>query len=162
MKLDALVRARTVEPLAFCPDSIIAEDKVDMLLVMPSVAGGSIGGRLRLGRGSLTRAVGLFVVLFGSFHWTIAFVAFWVLYVQRVLSTRTQVGFASVSLTTEVVDAVATAIMACFAEVFAQLYAVADPSQDPVPLSETHPLIFHRFVRISEFSTFRARRLDSI
>lgn len=110
---------------------------------------------------TLTRAVGLFVVLFGSFHWTIAFVAFWVLYLQCVLS-RTQVGFASVSLTTEVVEAVATAIMACFAEVFAQLHAVADPSQDPVPLSETHPLIFHRFVRISEFSTFRARRLDSI
>lgn len=29
-------------------------------------------------------------------------------------------------------------------------------------LCETHPLIFHRFVRISEFSTFQARRLESI
>eukprot|EP00457_Paulinella_chromatophora_P006245 gb/GEZN01006263.1/.p1 GENE.gb/GEZN01006263.1/~~gb/GEZN01006263.1/.p1 ORF type:complete len:483 (-),score=44.41 gb/GEZN01006263.1/:66-1514(-) len=49
------------------------------------------------------------------------------------------VGFASVALATEVVDAAITAVCACF--------AIA-----PSNLAETHPIIFHRFIRIAEFS----------
>jgi hypothetical protein len=58
------------------------------------------------------------------------------------------VGFVAVTVGCEVIDATSTTVFACFAE-------------EPQRLSDTHPLIFHRFVRISEFSTFRTQRLAS-
>lgn len=57
------------------------------------------------------------------------------------------VGYSTLALTTAVVGGVIHTVLACFAE-FPQL------------LAETHPIIFHRFVRISEFSTFQDNRMD--
>lgn len=49
------------------------------------------------------------------------------------------VGVANLALVTEVVDAAITSVCACFA-------------MAPSNLAETHPIIFHRFIRIAEFS----------
>eukprot|EP01006_Ploeotia_vitrea_P028424 TRINITY_DN61123_c0_g1_i1.p1 TRINITY_DN61123_c0_g1~~TRINITY_DN61123_c0_g1_i1.p1 ORF type:complete len:600 (-),score=286.35 TRINITY_DN61123_c0_g1_i1:97-1704(-) len=98
-------------------DSIINEDILDILLVFPAVGSGALVGTFS--------AVWAYAVGIQEYSY-LAVVLFWV-------------GFSSVALACEVIEACATTVFSCFAE-------------EPQHLSDTHPLIFHRFVRISEFS----------
>lgn len=58
-----------------------------------------------------------------------------------------QVGLVSSAVTTELIDGTLTTVLTGFAE-----------NQDS--LATTFPLIFHRWVRITEYSSFRNRRLN--
>ncbi len=57
------------------------------------------------------------------------------------------VAYSQMSLTAQLIEAAIASVLSCFAE-------------SPQRLRETHPILFHRFVRIAEFSSFHRTPLQ--
>jgi len=104
-------------------DAIIAEDKLTALLLFPAIGGGCVVA-------SICAVWARYLDLSNWF--IISFMVFWV-------------GYSTVALTTEIIQASAMALITCF-------------SIDDNPLSVNDALMYQRFTRICEFHQFRNRQ----